>query len=197
MGISHASGWLPAAGVAMCPAAQTVWTADQPELTEKQPVTLTWDNGKGHVFKRTIAIDEQLHAHGRRRVEAKGRQRRDRSHADPLRPHPPASGTPHVAGFYILHEGLLGVTGRAGARRSSPTPSSTRRRCSATERGKEFTNAVGGWAGITDKYWASAVIPDQKTPFNANFSVSTAPGAGAIKSYQTLVTLPPVESRRG
>ena len=52
---------------------------------------------------------------------------------------------------------------------------------SATERGKEFTNAVGGWAGITDKYWASAVIPDQKTPFNANFSVSTAPGAGAIK----------------
>ena len=72
--------------------AQTVWTADQPKLTEKQPVTLTWDNGKGHVFKRTIAIDGNYMLTVTDAVEAKAAAGNGGigSHAGPLRPDPPA-----------------------------------------------------------------------------------------------------------
>jgi YidC/Oxa1 family membrane protein insertase len=30
-------------------------------------------------------------------------------------------------------------------------------------------DVTGGWMGLTDKYWLGAVIPDQKTPIQANF----------------------------
>ena len=32
----------------------------------------------------------------------------------------------------------------------------------------------GGWLGITDKYWAAALIPDQKTAYDAKFSGTKA-----------------------
>ena len=32
-------------------------------------------------------------------------------------------------------------------------------------------SSVGGWLGITEKYWLSALIPDQATPITAQFTV--------------------------
>ena len=50
-------GWAPEGDLAV-PTGQTVWTgaADQ-RLTPETPVTLTWDNGAGLVFTRTISVD--------------------------------------------------------------------------------------------------------------------------------------------
>ena len=36
----------------------TVWKTNRSTLTPQQPVTLTWNNGKGLVFKRVISIDK-------------------------------------------------------------------------------------------------------------------------------------------
>ena len=44
---------------AKTPNLDTVWTADRQTLTPAQPVTLTWDNGAGLVFKRVIAVDDK------------------------------------------------------------------------------------------------------------------------------------------
>jgi YidC/Oxa1 family membrane protein insertase len=52
-------GWLASAGVAV-PDDETVWTADAKVLTPAKPLRLTWDNGKGLVFERTIALDEHF-----------------------------------------------------------------------------------------------------------------------------------------
>ncbi len=52
------TGFVSASG-AMTPNLDTVWTADGKTLTPAQPVTLTWDNGAGLVFKRTIAVDDK------------------------------------------------------------------------------------------------------------------------------------------
>ena len=41
------------------PNLDTVWTADRQTLTPTQPVTLTWDNGEGLLFKRVIAVDDK------------------------------------------------------------------------------------------------------------------------------------------
>ena len=41
------------------PTADSVWTAQrQGPLTAQSPVTLTYDNGKGLLFTRTISVDE-------------------------------------------------------------------------------------------------------------------------------------------
>jgi YidC/Oxa1 family membrane protein insertase len=36
----------------------------------------------------------------------------------------------------------------------------------------DTTKSVGGWIGITDKYWLTALIPDQKAPFTGTFRYS-------------------------
>jgi YidC/Oxa1 family membrane protein insertase len=54
-------GWV-GDGVAL-PDADTTWTAPQGAvLTPASPVTLTWDNGAGLIFRRTIALDEYITA---------------------------------------------------------------------------------------------------------------------------------------
>ena len=41
------------------PGPNTVWTADGSELTPATPITLTYDNGQGLVFRRKIAVDDR------------------------------------------------------------------------------------------------------------------------------------------
>ena len=52
------TGWVAAGGAAEVPGPDTLWTADSDTLTLDRPVTLSWDNGHGLVFKRTFAIDD-------------------------------------------------------------------------------------------------------------------------------------------
>ncbi len=109
-------GWLAGAGTAQpTPQRDTVWTqAGSGALTPTSPVTLTWDNGKGLVFKRTISVDADYLFTVADEVENK-------SGADvTLHPYALISrhGMPVVQGYYILHEGLIGVLGDAVSRRS-------------------------------------------------------------------------------
>ena len=54
------------AGGAKTPNLDTVWTADGKTLTADQPVTLTWDNGAGLIFKRVDRGRRQIHVHDHR-----------------------------------------------------------------------------------------------------------------------------------
>src|SRR5205823_7501955 len=52
-------GWVPAGGTGVkVPDPTTVWTAPEGAVVAPgKPVTLTWDNGQGLVFTRTISVD--------------------------------------------------------------------------------------------------------------------------------------------
>ncbi|GGH08879.1 membrane protein insertase YidC [Alsobacter metallidurans] len=179
-------GWLPAPGAAVdVPLPNTVWTADGQTLTEAKPVTLTWDNGKGLVFKRLIAIDGNYMLTVTDSVEA-----RDGTTAS-LTPYGFVRriGKPVTQGYYILHEGLLGILGEQGLKEEKYDSLEKEAALSATEKGKSFPQATGGWVGMTDKYWAAALIPDQKAPYTATFSSATPPGGQ--HNFQTLLTLQP------
>ena len=86
------------------PGPQTRWTASGGPLTPANPVTLTWDNGQGLVFTRTISVDENYMFTVRDSVRNTG------SAPVKLLPYGLISrtGTPQVAGYYILFEGLIG-----------------------------------------------------------------------------------------
>ena len=64
-------------------------------------------------------------------------------------------GMPKIEGFYILHEGLIGVLGEPACRSCSYADL-------LKDGGTKTFKQTGGWLGITDKYWAAALIPDQK-----------------------------------
>ena len=74
------------------------------------------------------------------------------------------SGHPASQPFYLLHEGLIGVSGEHGLQEITYAD--------AIKSGvpKTIENVTGGWLGITDKYWATALVPDQKAAYRAMYS---------------------------
>ena len=66
--------------------------------------------------------------------------------------------TPQVAGYYILFEGLLGVVDGT----LQETTYAKAKSEGEKKNGIAYdATATGGWAGITDKYWLTALMPDQ------------------------------------
>ena len=96
----------PGSSVAL-PKPDTLWQADSNELTETKPVTLTWDNGQGLLFQRTISVDPQYMFTVKDTVENKG------GSAVSLYPYAFVRriGTPAVSGYAVLFEGMLGIVG--------------------------------------------------------------------------------------
>ena len=92
-----------------------------------------------------------------------------------------------MQGYYILHEGLIGVMGDKGLQTETYkkiddlTPDSNGKRVIPFD----VTNA---WLGITDKYWAAALLPDTDAKVLAHFSGGES---GGLKTYQTDYLLQP------
>ncbi len=168
-------GWVAGQGVtAAMPNSQTDWTASGQKLTPETPVTLTWANGQGLTFKRLIGVDANYMFTVSDTVENAG------GVAVALFPYGLVSrhGTPETAGFYILHEGLIGV--QADKLQEVGYADLVKART------KDFKANKGGFVGITDKYWASALIPDQAKTHDGRFLAGTI---GATPTYQADVLL--------
>jgi YidC/Oxa1 family membrane protein insertase len=169
-------GWVAGSGsTAKLPGRDTLWTAESSgQLTPDNPARLTWDNGEGLIFRRTISVDKAYMFTVRDEVENKSQT------AQTLFPYARVyrSGTPKLEGFYILHEGLIGFIGDAGLQEI--------KYADVLKEGgnKTIEKAAGGWLGITDKYWAAAVIPNQTSEFRANF-LGIPAGPGQREAFQT------------
>ena len=172
-------GWLPVSGAsAKGPDANTLWTQEgSGPLTVDRPVTLTYDNGEGLVFRRTISVDDKYLFTVKDEVANKG--------SAPVVLHPFAlisrHGTPQLQGFSsVLHEGMIGVLGDG------------LQEITYSELEKKKLNefkAIQGWLGITDKYWAATLIPDPAAKINARFKFEQL---GGIKTYQADYFLDPI-----
>jgi YidC/Oxa1 family membrane protein insertase len=131
------------------PDPDTVWTASAPELTATQPVTLSWDNGAGQVFEIVLAVDDNYLFTVQQRVRNAGQA--------PVSVNPWArirrDYKPVTAGYYILHEGLLGVL---GGRLQEQTYDKSKSEGEKAQGVSLDMATTGGWAGITDKYWLTA-----------------------------------------
>ena len=177
-------GWVSGDGQTM-PGPDTLWRANSKILSTDTPVALTWDNGLGLKFTRTFSVDDKYMFTITQTVANSG------SKAAALHPYGLISRrtTPEVSGFYIIHEGLMGVA------------NSTLKEVDydeIQEQGQVKETTTGGWLGITDKYWMTALVPDQKTEVKTRFyyrkesgddvyqvdylskAVSVAPGASIV-----------------
>ena len=159
-------GWIAGSGVAQpMPDQDTQWGVEKGgTLTPSSPVTFVWDNGKGLVFRRTITVDAGYLFAITDEVENKT------GSAVTLQPYALISrhGTPKTEGFYILHEGPIGVLGEKGLQELHYADL-------LKEAGSKTYKQTGGWLGFGDKYWAAALIPDQGVPNEARFSGTKGP----------------------
>jgi len=163
-------GWVNGTlGNTKLPDASTLWTAaTSGALTPSHPVTLTWDNGEGLVFKRTVSIDDRYMFTLDDVVENKSGSPVTLYQYGLVSRH----GLPQIQGYYLLHEGPVGVLG--DGKLYEPAYKDL-------DKPMDPVKSTGGWLGITDKYWAAALIPDQSATTMGKFSATPA---GTTKNYQ-------------
>jgi YidC/Oxa1 family membrane protein insertase len=153
------NGWTAAPGTQVkLPDAQTAWrVAEGSKLTPETPVHLTHDTGSGVVFHKRISVDQNYMFTITQEVENNTGQ------ALTLFPYSRVVrvGEPQTVNFYILHEGLLGVLDGKLNEVDYGDLKEEQRTVSET--------SIGGWLGITDKYWAVALVPGQSMSIEGSF----------------------------
>ena len=173
-------GWTVPQGVnAKTPGADTVWTqVGTGGLSPGQPVTLRWDNGAGLEFRRTIAVDDKYLFTIKDEVANSG--------ASPVTLVPFAGvlryGTPATSNLSLLHEGMIGVMGEQGEQEI------TYKAIEEKDNKRERFDATNAWLGFTDKYWATALLPDPAARVQAEFGAGMR---GSTKTYHTTYQLDP------
>jgi YidC/Oxa1 family membrane protein insertase len=163
-------GWT-GANVPGLPTADTVWAqTDGSVLAPGQPVTLSYDNGRGLIFTRKISVDDRFMFTVLDTVANHG--------TAPITLAPYGSvqrqGLPDDLGHNtIVHEGAVGWLGERlrlikyhnWLKDDAP----------------EAFPSTGGWAGVTDKYWLAALIPTQTEQIHSQFRVTKA---GAVNVFE-------------
>jgi len=140
------------------PDADSVWTADNDVLAAGGEVTLTWDNGEGLMFSRTIGLDQDyMFSISQQVTNSMDVPVKVAQYGRVVR-----KGRPGGMSLYILHEGPMWSLDE-GIEEFTYS--------NLEDMGKAEKNTAtstdGGWVGITDKYWLVALIPDQNKNFSA------------------------------
>ncbi len=165
-------GWTGAAGTATkLPGPDTLWRQEGTgALAVNQPVTLTYDNGEGLQFRRTVSVDDKYLFTVKDSVANGG------AASVTLYPYALISrhGTPPTLGYYLLHEGFIGVLGDQGLQEETYKK--------IEDQKSQTFDVTNAWLGITDKYWAATLLPDTDARVHAKFS---AAAIGSVKTYQT------------
>jgi YidC/Oxa1 family membrane protein insertase len=160
-------GWSSAGGISAeaLPGPETLWAqAGTGTLTPATPVTLTWDNGAGLAFERTIAIDEDYMFTITEKVTNTGTEAAELYAFGVVE----RQGLPpDLMNFFILHEGVVqmsdGTLQELDYADISDLPQI------AAEGGPaELTEvAANGWIGFTEHYWQTVLVPVPGSPFTA------------------------------
>lgn len=175
-------GYIGSDATGTVPGPQTVWTlSGGDKLTTSTPVTLTYTNDKGITFTRTISVDDRY------MFQVVDSIKNETAAPISLSSYGRVTrfNKPTTPSIYVLHEGFIGVTGDNGLQEYGYSDVEDEK---TVEPGK----ATGGWLGITDKYWATAVVPPQETPFDTRFSHFTDGRARYQSDYKAdAITIAP------
>lgn len=150
-------GWAAGEEAVALPDDKTLWKTNDSMLTPQTPVTLEWENGHGLLFQQIISLDENYMFSITQKVTNTG--------AASLSMMPQGvlirQGIPKSSGFFILHEGPVGVF---NGKLHDPSYDDL------TKTGTIQNPKTTGWFGLTDKYWLAALIPDPKAPIASSYT---------------------------
>jgi len=165
-------GWLPAPGVtATVPGRSSIWTPANPNtvLTPETPLTLVWSNGEGLTFSRLITVDDDYMFNVTQTVT--------NSTNRPVTLHPygliARRGEPEGNRFWIAYEGLFGYL---DGQRHTASYKNLR------DDGEVSYSSSDGWVGITDKFWMTALAPENGVEFEGRFTYRENDGVEFFQS---------------
>jgi YidC/Oxa1 family membrane protein insertase len=179
------SSWTSPEASLTLPSAQTPWAVVQgQELTPETPVVLGWDSPQGLHFERHISIDKDYLISIKETVKNTRTQAVQLAQSSTLQ----RPVLPKTENFFILHEGPVAylndklVELKYSDLDKKPLQSFT---------------SVGGWVGLTDKYWLAALIPGQqdqttvvfqnlKPGQQSHYVLTTQSGVTTLAPEQTL-----------
>jgi YidC/Oxa1 family membrane protein insertase len=166
-------GFIATKDVGAVPSESTVWSVKSGDkLTPSTPLVLSYDNGSGLVFDRTISVDENYLFTIDDAVTNNSAEQVSLSPYGRIK----RLYKPQTSGIYILHEGLIGFLGEQGLQEIDYGD------VEDADNGLIVPEKTPtGWLGITDKYWAAALVPEQGQPFQSRFGYF----AQGSPSYQT------------
>ena len=168
-------GWSGTAGTKVhLPTRETEWRLVSGDtLTPSSPITLQYKAAGGVVFEREISIDDKFMFTLKQRVINNGSQALD------LAPYGFIwrRNKPYSESLFISHEGAVALMDGVLHEEAYADLVDS----------KPFVyKAKTGWAGITDKYWAAALIPDQNYGLTATMQGDQA---GKGDTYQATYLL--------
>jgi YidC/Oxa1 family membrane protein insertase len=139
------------------PGPDTLWTASAPRLAPGSPVTLSAVNELGQRFEIGLAVDDGYMFTVTQRVANPS------AAAIAVRPYALVSRTNASKDptSWTNHVGPVGVFD------GSANYSWNYKKLA--EEGDQHFSTTGGWAGFGDKYWLTALVPDQKSAVQAAF----------------------------
>ncbi len=143
-------GYLPSAAIGELPGAETLWSSSSDTLGGNSEIVLEWTNDKGIRFERVVALDDNYMFTLTDRIT--------NTSSEPIEITPYGRiarfGEPKIQSIFVLHQGLIGVFGEEGLQEVDYDDLQESKVIDAAR-------AETGWIGITDKYWATALVPNQ------------------------------------
>jgi YidC/Oxa1 family membrane protein insertase len=160
-------GWAAATGVeaSAVPGPNTEWQlAAGDVLRTTTPITLSWNNGAGLLFRKEISIDDDFLFTITQTVENSGDAAASMAPYAVLARH----GEPtNLKNFFILHEGVVAMTDGEYSEIDWDEMPEFEFNQRAGARTLENNITENGWIGFTDHYWMSVLIPVQGTAFKS------------------------------
>ena len=191
-------GWAPGSTLTYddVPGANTVWTvAKGKTLTPETPVTLTWDNGKGLTFERTISLDDRFMFTIDQSVTNTGDAAQRLAPESLLERY----GEPKdLKGFFILHEGAIRQkdTERDYLKYKALRGFEGKNRWTSASTVASVAEVKdSGWVGFTDHYWMATLIPDSATPHESVLQYDAARDVYRAVARQGVIEIAPGETR--
>ncbi|MDQ3140548.1 MAG: membrane protein insertase YidC, partial [Pseudomonadota bacterium] len=140
-------GWTGQGLVA--PGPDTVWMASAASLTPAAPVTLSWNNGQGQRFDIKLSVDDGYMFTAEQTVTNTG------TGAVAARPYALISraNASEDPDSWTMHVGPVGVFDGAANYDWGFDD--------INDEGDQRFSGRGGWVGFSDKYWLTALVPDQ------------------------------------
>jgi YidC/Oxa1 family membrane protein insertase len=151
-------GFISKDGKTEVPDSNAIWTSHENEISPKNPATFTWKNSQNITFIVEISIDENYLFTVRQRVK------NNSSHKVEFSSYGRANLT-HSLVEQTMSVSFEGATGVFDDNLKEITYGDL------LDDGKEsFNNIKKGWIALTEKYWMTAIVPDDRFSFTSSFS---------------------------
>jgi len=169
------SGWANIGNKIKVPNTNTKWSVKgSTKLTSNNPIILEWNNDQGITFRKKIELDEKfLFRINQEVINNSNNQIELYPYAQIVRNKKPDD----IQALYILHEGFIGVFD--GELKEDDYDD--------IEDKKITREAENGWLGITDKYWMTAIIPENNETFKSEFLYNDAFKANFIQNNPKII----------